>query len=105
MESRRTWPEREVTLLGARQRLVASRRQLLALGATRRSIDCAVRRGRLHRYHHGVYALVPIDALPALAAEHAAVLACGPGAVVSHRSAGRVWGPADGRYGPLRVNR
>jgi hypothetical protein len=92
-----------VARLGARQRLVVSRRQLLALDATGRSIECAVRRRRLHRYHHGVYALVEISALPALAAEQAALLACGPRTVISHRSGAQIWGLVDIRPGPVSV--
>jgi very-short-patch-repair endonuclease len=42
--------------------------------------------------HRGVYALVPPSALPPLAAEHAAVLAFGPNAYLSHHSAAAVWG-------------
>jgi very-short-patch-repair endonuclease len=42
--------------------------------------------------HRGVYALVPTPALPPLAKELAAVLACGDGALLSHHSAAAVWG-------------
>jgi hypothetical protein len=39
-----------------------------------------------------VYSLVPRSALPPLAAEQAALLATGPGAALSHRSAAAMWG-------------
>jgi very-short-patch-repair endonuclease len=39
-----------------------------------------------------VYSTVPPLAMPPLAREHAAVLACGPGAFLSHHSAAAVWG-------------
>src|SRR5690348_13192297 len=41
--------------------------------------------------HQGVYSLVPFPALPLLAAELAAILACGDGALLSHHSATGVW--------------
>jgi very-short-patch-repair endonuclease len=52
----------------------------------------AVRRGRqtLHRVHHGVYLWGQPIMLPG-AHELAAVLACGDGAVISHRSAAVLW--------------
>jgi very-short-patch-repair endonuclease len=43
--------------------------------------------------HRGVY-LVGLPVAPMHAAELAALLACGPGSVVSHRSAARLWGMA-----------
>ena len=53
--------------------------------------------GRLHRIHHTVYSLVPKELLKRDGLYMAAVLACGPGAVLSHRSAAallelRDWG-------------
>jgi hypothetical protein len=50
----------------------------------------AVRSGRLHRVHHGVYALGHTLLRPE-GHRLAAVLACGPGAVLSHRSAAAHW--------------
>lgn len=50
--------------------------------------------GRLHRIHRGVYAVGHTADAP-LAREAAALLACGDGAVLSHRSAGALWGLAD----------
>jgi len=64
-----------------------TRQQLLALGVSSRAIMRALRRGRLHRVHQGVYSLVRPQARPPLAAEQAALLACGPSAVLSHHSA------------------
>jgi very-short-patch-repair endonuclease len=86
------WPDRAVGELAGRQRTLITRRQLLDLGASADAIDRALRRGRLHRVHHGVYSLVPQSARPPLAAEQAALLACGPTAVLSHHSAARVHG-------------
>lgn len=62
-----------------------------ALGVGRGAIDYRLRRGRLHLIHHGVYA-VGHAALSQLGRWMAAVLACGPGAVLSHQSAAALWG-------------
>ena len=85
------WPDREIGALAARQRLLITFEQLITLGVGRSSLARAVARGRLHRVHQGVYSLVPVTALPPLAAEQAAVLACGPRALLSHRSALALW--------------
>jgi hypothetical protein len=74
-----------------RQWGVVARRQLAALGVSRHTADHWLRAGRLHRVHHGVYA-VGHSALRAEGHRLAAVLACGPGAVLSHRAAAAHWG-------------
>ena len=86
------WPEREIGAIAARQRALITRAQLTALGVTRAAIDHAIARGRLHRRHHAVYSLVPFAALPPLANELSAVLACGDTALLSHHSAAATWG-------------
>jgi very-short-patch-repair endonuclease len=63
---------------------------LLDLGVTRNEVQHALRSGRLHRVHRGVYA-VGHTALSQEARWMAAVLARGPGAVLSHRSAANLW--------------
>ena len=103
MAMRRGWPERAVSAVGAQQRLLVSRRQLLAMGAGPGAIAHALARGRLHRYDPGVYALVQLAALPPWAAEQAAVLACGPSAVISHRSAAALWGLMEPVKGPVDI--
>ena len=103
MATRRRWPEREISALGAEQRLLVASRQLAALGVSSSAIAHAVARRRLHRYCHGVYALVELRALPPLAAEQAATLACGPAAVISHRSAAALWGLLDPFVGPVSL--
>ena len=70
------------------------------------TIESWLRGERLHRVHHGVYAV----GHPSLTREErwlAAVLACGPGAVLSHLSAGALWGlvPADGERPDVTVAR
>ncbi|MGZ6593853.1 MAG: DUF559 domain-containing protein [Solirubrobacteraceae bacterium] len=86
------WPDRRVADVAARQLALIARRQLLALGIESSMIARALRRGRLHRVHQGIYSLVPFPALPPLAAELAAVLACGDRALLSHHSAAATWG-------------
>jgi hypothetical protein len=79
-----------VAALAGRQRGLVTRRQLLALGLSQRVIDDWIERGRLHPLHRGVYALGH-RALASGGGWLAAVLACGDGAVLSHRSAAAHW--------------
>jgi very-short-patch-repair endonuclease len=79
-----------IAALASRQHGVVARRQLLGLGITARQIKLRLQSGRLHEVHRGVY-LVGHRALPPLAVEHAALLACGDRPVLSHRSAASVW--------------
>jgi very-short-patch-repair endonuclease len=90
--TRRTWRYREVAALAARQFTIVANAQLRELGIDRRTITRALVRGALHEVHRGVYSLVPEPARPLLAAEQAAVLACGPRAVLSHQTAARIHG-------------
>ncbi len=80
-----------IAALAGRQHGVVGRRQLLDLGAGPGSIDRRVSAGRLHRIHRGVYA-AGHTVLSREGRWAAAVLACGPGAVLSHRSAAALWG-------------
>ena len=86
------WPDRPIGELASRQQANVSRSQLLALGVSSRAIERARARGRLHPVHYGVYSLLPERARPPLAAEHAALLACGPAALLSHHTAARLSG-------------
>jgi very-short-patch-repair endonuclease/predicted transcriptional regulator of viral defense system len=83
--------DRAVAEVAAAQYGVITRAQLAALGLGFGAIDHRVATGRLHRLHRGVYA-VGHTALVPLARELAAVLACGPDAVLSHHSAAALWG-------------
>jgi very-short-patch-repair endonuclease len=78
----------ELAALACRQYGVVARRQL---GLGQDAIDHRCRAGRLHRVHRGVYAVGHLG-LGQEARWLAAVLACGDGAVLSHRSAGTLWG-------------
>jgi len=53
-------------------------------------VETRIRDGRLHRLYRGVYA-VGHTALAEDSRLLAAVMACGPGAALSHRSAARLW--------------
>lgn len=71
--------------------------QLRELGLGTRAVQHRASAGRLHRIHKTVYSLVPKALLKREGLYMAAVLACGPGAVLSHRSAAvlhqlRDWG-------------
>ncbi len=74
-----------------RQHGLITTNQLLAMGLTRWFIDYRVKSGRLHPIHRGVYA-VGHQALDLDDHFHAAVLAVGPDAVLSHVSAAVLWG-------------
>lgn len=75
-----------IAVLADRQHGVAARRQLIALGFTAREIQRRIEAGRLHIIHRGAYA-VGRRKLTARGRWMAAVLACGPDAVLSHRDA------------------
>lgn len=77
--------------LAARQHGVVARRQLVAAGASRRAIAYRIDRKRLHRIHPAVYAVGHPGLLP-YARYMAAVLACGPSTVLSHRHAASLLG-------------
>lgn len=81
--------EDRIVALAASQYGVITRAQLRATGLLPGAVDRRIRAGRLRRLHTGVYLMGPVR--PARATEMAAVLACGPEAVVSHVSAGRLW--------------
>ena len=71
-----------------------SRSQLVGLGAAKDAIRRWVAEERLYRLHRGVYA-VGHQALTPKSHFIAAVYACGPGSLLSHRAAGAVQGLLD----------
>jgi very-short-patch-repair endonuclease len=83
--------ENDIAALAQRQHGYVTRRQLLGLGLTGRTIGYRLKAGRLIRVHTGVYAVGHLPGLPFDQA-YGAVLACGPNAVLSHGSAAAVWG-------------
>jgi very-short-patch-repair endonuclease len=81
-----------IASVAAGQRALAPRRQLLDLGLSSAAIGRAVTSRRLHPLFPGVYGVLPIDVLPPLGREHAAVLAYGPDVYLSHDTAAALWG-------------
>ena len=77
--------------VAARQHGVITYAQLLECGLAAGAINHRVASGRLQRLWRGVYAFGHQELRPEGRAL-AAVLACGGGAVLSHRSAARQWG-------------
>src|SRR2546422_8755587 len=80
----------ELWTLARRQHGVVTRQQLLAHGFTSKSVRHTIASGRLHRVHNGIYA-VGRPALTQPGRWMAAVLACGPEAVLSHDSGAALW--------------
>ena len=77
--------------LASEQHGIITRSQLLHAGVGPDTIKRWVNTGRLIALHRGVYALGHVPPSPH-ARTMAAVLACGPGAVLSQRSAAQLWG-------------
>lgn len=100
--------------LARRQHWTVARPQLLELGFSRDWIAHRVAIGRLHPLWRGVYA-VGRPHVTQYGRWMAAVLACGPGAVLSHETAAVLWGilrrtarlevslPSDGRRRPRGI--
>jgi hypothetical protein len=113
LQTRQTSTEPAIARLADRQHGNVKREQLLRLGLNN---DAIAHRRWLHRVDRGVYSVgrPPKTALEWAAA---AVLACGPDAVLSHRSALALWGlakwqraihvtvPTDRRPKGLKVHR
>ena len=95
-------PWRKISQAASRQYGNVTRQQLLAAGLGKRAIDYRVAVGELHRVHHGVYA-VGRPAKAPLERAAAALLACGPTAVLSHGSALSLWGLAKHWTFPLHL--
>jgi predicted transcriptional regulator of viral defense system len=93
---------REVGRLAGGQSGVVTLGQLEALGLTEDAVIKRVARGQLHRIHQTVYSLTP-QVMTERGKFMAAVLACGSGAVLSHRSAAYLWGLVDSWEEPVDV--
>ena len=89
--------------LAKRQHGVVTRRQLLGLGFSRSAIEHRLGNGRLHRFGQGIF-LVGRPESTRKARWMAAVLACGPEAALSHRSAAALWGIGDERRAQIDVS-
>ncbi len=91
-------PDAVIAGIAARQHGVLTFAQLVGAGLSRGAIARRAAAGRLHRVHRGVYAVGHVG-LSNEGRWMAAVLVCGLGAVLSHRSAAELWtllGPAGG---------
>ena len=84
------------------QRGLISHGQLRAIGLGRGAIEHRLANGRLHRVRRGVYQ-VGHSAAPPMAREIAALLAHGPGSVLSHRTAAVLWQLLSPSNGPVSV--
>lgn len=82
---------RGLNRLAAGQHYLVSRSQMIAVGLDENFADRQICNGRWVRIHDGVYQ-VDLRALDWEGQLMAAVLACGPGALVSHRAAMALWG-------------
>lgn len=93
------WDEGEVRLLAGGQRGLLTRSSILALGVDDGAIGRQLASGRWRELHPGIYYLdtTPLSWRTGLLA---AVMAAGPGAVASHRSAGKLY-ELDGIFGSL----
>ncbi|HEY2054920.1 MAG TPA: type IV toxin-antitoxin system AbiEi family antitoxin domain-containing protein [Solirubrobacterales bacterium] len=88
--------------LALSQNGVVTLEQLEGLGLSERTIHQREEAGRLHRIHQRVYSLTP-KVMTQRGRFMAAVLACGPEAVLSHRSAAYLWGLVDSWEEPIDV--
>jgi hypothetical protein len=91
-----------VAAIAAAQHGVVGTAQLHRCGLGSAGIRDWVRAGRLHRIHRGVYAVGHLG-LGDAGRWMAAVLALGPGAVVSHASAAMLWRMLEPRPGIVHV--
>lgn len=88
--------------LAAEQHGVVSRRQLLELGYSPQAIDRRIANGRLHHVMRGIYAVGRPEVTPQ-GRWMAAILSCGPEAVLSHSSAAALWNIGSERPGQIEV--
>jgi very-short-patch-repair endonuclease len=82
---------------------VVTRAQLLELGLGTEAISHRLRNGRLHPLMRGVY-IAGRPAVDRRGRWMGAVLACGPDALLSHRSAAALWRMHESRAGAIDVS-
>ena len=80
-----------------------TRAELLAAGLDKSAISRRLRAGTLHRMYRNVYSVAPPSLLRPEARWRGAVLACGEGAALSHRSAAALWGLLEERWDVVDV--
>lgn len=97
----RSWAGEAWALTRAQHGVIA-RAQLLEIGASPDAIRHRLATGRLHEVQRGIYA-VGRKELSRYGELMAAVLACGAGAQLSHRSGAELWGICPRHDGPIDV--
>ena len=95
--------ERRIALVAGNQHGAITIEQLLFAGLSPGAVPRRVETCRLHSVHRGVYA-VGHKRLSKEGRWMAAVLACGTGAVLSHRSAAEHWGMLKATAGTVHVS-
>lgn len=98
-----TAPLSNVMELAAQQVCIVTTADLAARGVAPTAIRRLVEAGVLRRLHRGVYLAGPHE--PPHARAMAALMACGTGAALSHRTAGALWGILPVTEGPIDVTR
>ncbi len=89
--------------LAREQHGVVTRAQLIDLGYGSEAIRHRIRKGRLHPVQPGVYAIGRPE-VSRLGGWLAAVLSCGPRALLSHESAAALWGIRAAGDRPIEVS-
>lgn len=95
--------DRTIERIAAAHNRVVTWSAMRDAGITHRGVEHRVAIGRLYRRHPGVYLLEPASQVTRLTLLIAAVAACGPDAVLSHRSAAELWGLLEPRPGDIDV--
>ncbi len=95
--------DRRIAVVLARRHGVITAAQLAQLGLGRKGVSARVRAHTLYRLYRGVYSVVHPNLLSRKGHWLAAVGACGPGAVLSHRSAAALQGTRPQSSGPIEV--
>jgi very-short-patch-repair endonuclease len=93
--------ENSVMRVAAAQHGAITAAQLTAAGLGRWAIERRLADGRLTRFYRGVYLVGPVET--PLARASAALLAAGPTAVLSHRTAAELWELLPPASGPVHV--
>lgn len=93
----------EIARFARKQLGLVTTKQLLAAGLSSAAISKRVHSGKLYRIHRGVYS-VGHDGLGEQGLWMAAILACGPGALLSHGSAAVHWELLRPLEGPIDVS-
>jgi predicted transcriptional regulator of viral defense system len=95
--------DQRIAAIANRHNRVITWDQLVDAGVSRRAVAHRIDTGRLFRHHTGVYLLDAPPQVSRLTLLTAAVAACGPDAVLSHRSAAELWGLLEPRPGDIDV--